>query len=446
MKINFWHPPSPQGLLFNTHSYSMTFPLSRLFRYTKLEKNYNRFPPTPIDLNSNQKIDRDATNIFILDPQPGTFIDSMDRLLQVKDYVKWAIDRNMIVLIDGSWESPTYILNTFYEKYKEKTIQWFLDELGLNKKNFRIISGFDNHCKFTDGLFIDFHHFEGKELFEYCRNYQEFFAHHTVARRGYGNIENPHLSKKYFYSTFIGDIAKPHRHMMLAGLMAEGLIEDSFWSGFNRPHNNKQKYWSPKQFNNQFKYWRYLDKYWHSKICIQKLFEEDVEEIKRIETSLNESNLLPGAVDNRIPNQLFESYFNIVCESHDVSQPILYTEKTWRPIASGVPFIINGSAQQNYNLKYQGYEIFPEIFDYSFEDVALVYKTGKDYILNRDKQFMWVIKYIEMFIDEIKRVSKEPRSIFNQPSVVEKVKHNQERFRDITSPSAITSKIKEFLL
>ena len=275
----------------------------------------------------------------------------------------------------------------------------------------------------------------------YCWNYQEHFAQYTAAYHGDGKIESRNLSKKYLYSTFLGDVTKPHRYMMLAGLMAEGLIEDSFWSGFYRPHMNGLKNWG----HNQFKYWDYLEKYWETKICIQNLFEEDTEEIKRLETSLNETNSLPGVVDKRIPTSIFESYFNIVCESHNVSMPNLYTEKTWKPIASGVPFIINGGPQQNYNLRYQGYEIFPEIFDYSFEDITLVYKTGRDYILNKHKVFTWVIKYIETFIDEMKRVSREPMSIFDQPSVVEKVKHNQEQFRDITSPRATEAKIREVL-
>ena len=52
-------------------------------------------------------------------------------------------------------------------------------------------------------------------------------------------------------------------------------------------------------------------------------------------------------------------------------------------------------------------EIFPEIFDYSFED------HDQDYL-----------SYIEGFIAEIKRISEQPLSIFDQPSVLEKIKHN----------------------
>ena len=113
MKINFWHPPSQQQFSFSSSS-SMSLPLSKLFHYAKFEKNYKVFQ---IDLNSNQKIDKDITNIFMLAPSQTSVIDSMDRMLQIKDYVKWAVDRNMTVIIDGSWESPTYYLNTFYEKY-----------------------------------------------------------------------------------------------------------------------------------------------------------------------------------------------------------------------------------------------------------------------------------------------------------------------------------------
>jgi hypothetical protein len=49
--------------------------------------------------------------------------------------------------------------------------------------------------------------------------------------------------------------------------------------------------------------------------------------------------------------------------------------------------------------------------------------------------------YAQVFIDEILRVSKEPVSIYTQPSVLEKTKYNYERLRAQSSKEYIKQKL-----
>ena len=92
------------------------------------------------------------------------------------------------------------------------------------------------------------------------------------------------------------------------------------------------------------------------------------------------------------------------------------------------PFIICGTLYQNHYLKSLGFEIFPEIFDYSFEDL------DQDYF-----------QYIEGFIAEIKRVSEQPLSIFDQPSVLEKIKHNKDLITQLGSKENIRNRLINLL-
>ena len=99
--------------------------------------------------------------------------------------------------------------------------------------------------------------------------------------------------------------------------------------------------------------------------------------------------------------------------------PSYHTEKTMKPIYAQLPFIIyarpheghkNGEPNvlnSNRRIKKLGYEIFEEVFDYSFEDKGLTAEGMMD-----------------EFIKELIRVKKEGRKIWEQPSIKEKVRYN----------------------
>ena len=125
-----------------------------------------------------------------------------------------------------------------------------------------------------------------------------------------------------------------------------------------------------------------------------------------------------------------DSYFSVVSEGgnenntfyndslHNIKTHNLFiTEKTWRPIHTGHPFIISGNPGTLKILREWGFETFPEIFDESYDEYH-----GKQ----RDK----------FIVSEVERVckldSKQKHDLFK--SVEEKVIHNQNHFFENDRP------------
>tara|TARA_B100000925_G_C21691290_1_gene338295 strand:- start:87 stop:563 length:477 start_codon:yes stop_codon:yes gene_type:complete len=118
--------------------------------------------------------------------------------------------------------------------------------------------------------------------------------------------------------------------------------------------------------------------------------------------------------ERRISPQMIDSECYVVFENTYA----YHTEKTIKPIYAQLPFIIFAPPYDlnkkdipnllnaNARLKKHGYEIFEEVFDYSFED-----KGNTEDMMDE-------------FIKELIRVKKEGRKIWQQPSVKEKIRYN----------------------
>lgn len=65
---------------------------------------------------------------------------------------------------------------------------------------------------------------------------------------------------------------------------------------------------------------------------------------------------------------LSDVLFNIVTESSTHNDMLFYTEKTFRTLLIGQPFLILGAANQNLGLKKYGFELYDNAFDYGFDN------------------------------------------------------------------------------
>ena len=249
----------------------------------------------------------------------------------------------------------------------------------------------------------------------------EYMRMNVGGVHNYRNLVSPQAENKYLFSCFLGDPIKQSRGFLLAGLYGSGLDQQGFISQFL--HNPNTIYHAPEKrsIGHDFKYrdW-FIDNY-VGKIAVDNKFEGRSEIV--LETTVD---------DKRIPMAIFESHFNIVSESYSTECYASYTEKTFKPMAAKKPFIICSTLYQNQYLKSLGFEIFPEIFDYSFE--------------NRESKIdQYYFQYIEGFIAEIKRVSEQPLSIFDQPSVLEKIKHNKDLITKLGSKENVRSQLIDLL-
>lgn len=59
--------------------------------------------------------------------------------------------------------------------------------------------------------------------------------------------------------------------------------------------------------------------------------------------------------------------FHLVTESH--TDIISFSEKTFKPILAGIPFLVFGARGFHKKLKEYGFELYDEIFNYSFDDI-----------------------------------------------------------------------------
>ena len=91
----------------------------------------------------------------------------------------------------------------------------------------------------------------------------------------------------------------------------------------------------------------------------------------------NVGEILEGEASWAVPDNYPEYLFDIVVES--TLQTNFFTEKTFKAIYWGKPFVILGSKSQNTILTDLGYETFPEYFDLS-GDSDLNFQTGKKFM------------------------------------------------------------------
>ena len=212
-----------------------------------------------------------------------------------------------------------------------------------------------------------------------------------------------HKDKKYLYTCLFGNIAKRNNAFLYASLLKNNLIGgDSFTSTVLRKGDPEY----PKKSEHAIDYHETIDWIYEHKDVVYR------------DRPFDEKHFESGAVpERRIPQELYDSHFAINVETS--LNPWFYTEKTFKYIIAKIPFLSYGGYYFSSGLRRNyGFERFEEIFDYSYEETAI---PGNRYCL------------IEGILENVKRLKKEPVSIFNQPSVKEKLDYNESLFYKLTT-------------
>ena len=149
------------------------------------------------------------------------------------------------------------------------------------------------------------------------------------------------------------------------------------------------------------------------------------------EWSIMKSFLPLRNVSDRIVNlpQLTDSYLHLVAET-TVSSNIFTTEKTWKPIAVGVPFVMWGNPGTMNFLKQQGIDIYDDVIDHKY------YDTEKDARLRLNK--------LHEVIDDL--ILQGVDTIYNH--LTDRVANNQIKFFngefDLAYLNIINNAIKQY--
>lgn len=125
---------------------------------------------------------------------------------------------------------------------------------------------------------------------------------------------------------------------------------------------------------------------------------------------------LPGIPDQHKEDQRWfnpqwydNTLFSVINEDSDDDAPKLYSEKTCKALAFYHPFVIVGQQGVLKMVQQAGFETFPELFDESYDSIS-----------NLHDRVLVIERQIRTF----------DRSSARSPSVIEKLKHNHDRFFD----------------
>ena len=189
------------------------------------------------------------------------------------------------------------------------------------------------------------------ENFVYFNDHESFFA--SINRRQFSTVA---LNKKRVYDfTALSRAHKWWRATCILNLKKHNILTNSIWS-------------------------------YHSDCDIGDSFEDnpiDLSEIKIKQNDLkNFVNSGPYVYDKNFETHndhrfvnlepLHQSYFNLVIETHfdaDQSKGVFLTEKTFKPIKFGQPFIIIGTANSLKLLRSLGYRTFDSVIDNSYDSI-----------------------------------------------------------------------------
>jgi len=148
----------------------------------------------------------------------------------------------------------------------------------------------------------------------------------------------------------LNNIMRPHRQVLVYYLKKSGLIDSALISA--RWENNRDELLD----KNTFDYWYNYD-------------NSDYEDFKKtfpLRIDIDDTE------DHESPNDFYSTtYFSLVSETQVHKDTTFITEKTYKPILMGHPFMIFGSPNTLEYLRKNGYETFPEIFDESYDSLIM---------------------------------------------------------------------------
>lgn len=126
-----------------------------------------------------------------------------------------------------------------------------------------------------------------------------------------------------------------------------------------------------------------------------ELFDNEITEWEQLQSSLPKHFYDPqvGALALADPH-LIDSYLHLVTEV-TASPTMFISEKTWKPVAAGVPFVMWGDVGSVSFLKNQGVDIYDDVIDHKY------YDTEEDARQRLDKLHIIIDDLIGQGIDKI---------------------------------------------
>lgn len=362
--------------------------------------------------------DKTENNILVVPLEPPEAFG--DREFEYWPHIQYGLDHGMKIYIDYSWEymecSKTHNKAHFF---------WSKHRKYLEENNIKIIT------QYWPSSAINVTWDESLSKITHSINMFEYHMRicHEAHNADYRIKTAPPEKKKHLVNFIPGEIRKYPATLMLQSLLETLQEKDIFYSSIIGEYYNK---W--------FMDWDDREQIWYSyqkhfsdrgKSLFDRAFENKAKlhQHKPFELLYGDSEDIGAHMqtkERRIPQGVYDSHCSIIAECSWHAH--FYTEKTWKHVMAEKPFIIHAGEGINEGITQFGYELYDEIFDYTFDD---------KYCPTME-QSHWCI------IDNINNLN-ENRAIFDSPTVRDKTRWNRDNLLRRTTLNSFIQEIEKLI-
>ena len=369
------------------------------------------------------KVDRKQNNIIMLRVDPELMIFGGD--FKYYDVVSWAKDNDIKVYLDYSWENVD--INSTENKYLfHNNHRQYIED-----NDIKIISQCWNGCKYSgydssiEDRIINFSTFEFNIRLAY-----------ELHNKHFNFMSSPTNEKKYFVNYIPGDIRKHFSSLVLYFLLENFKEEEIFYSTIIGDYFIEGNMCWEKSFIDSLtkhisrKNQKVADIFKNvadsiSKLHVHKPFEERY--------NVKYDGVINQMQERAIPPGVYQSKFSLIQEVAWANY--FYTEKTFKHVIAEQPFLILSGPGVNIGMKELDYEIFEEVFNYTYD--SIVWTDRSDWG-NKSNCFLGVI-------DNIQKL-KENRNLLSLPSVKEKTTYNRHNLLRRTNIDMFEKELERIVL
>lgn len=224
--------------------------------------------------------------------------------------------------------------------------------------------------------------------------------------------------KRPYLNTFYNRRVRDHRINIMSVMNKEKLLDKMIWSWGGLVDYTKEDLDNMR--NENFINWCY----------VRITGEEYRESINEVLQWGNLQNGKPAVEDLQVnlvntmnKEHLYNTYYQLICETWASNNSIFLSEKSFKPFALGQSFLSWSDAGTVRALRELGYDVFDDIFDHSYDD------------LEDDNERLMKLK------DEVKRISTIGFDIFpklvKDKKYIERLEHNNDNLRNSYSRNGI---------
>lgn len=303
-------------------------------------------------------------------------------------------DNVFLLLYQATEATPFY-----FWKHRWNRLKSFLVKKNIPPSKVYYVSGdldaVENHKKHKDNYWCDINVL-GIDIFEMVH----LFRHTNTSGENYKDIVDLHTNAQKVKNFLnLNKRMRPNKQSLIYYIRKNNLLENNIVSNL----------------------------WFESQVLLQEEFDTlynfDESNYSEATALIQERIIIDNDNDQHSDKKFYlDTKYSLVSETYTGSTVKFITEKTYKPILMGHPFVIHGTTGTLEYLKKLGYETFPELFDESYDTCT----SSKD--------------QLKIVVENLKK------DVIINKSVLEKCRHNQNLFLQQPTKGVVKKQLEEFLL